>query len=396
MNNTSGDYEPQADTKVTSSPIPTPDNFDTSKLSIIKVLLFGKSYLYDPKNEETILEIIKIRVSIIGVVVALIGAYVGFKNIESITKNSADDRINQRFVKSVEQLSSKDIFVKTSGIFSLENISEKSQEDAVTINKILDSFIRGHSSLPSQCPGNKDDKEHNNFPKTDGSYSANKLDLKSALMVGSNIQKKYPDSKIVFNSGEKIHRECIDFSEINLQKFYSPNTNFYNSSFFKTDLSGATLEKSNFNSSNLNDAILSNAKLGGAEFKVVVGRAAKFNNVTLTGVTFDIAVFKGADFENANMKGSTFKDINFENANLKKADFTEANLGDEKLRTAFISACNWEEATYYKEKDENSKYVEMLKKLKNSKIAKEINCEKWLTVPKALSSKTSESTPFPL
>ena len=133
----------------------------------------------------------------------------------------------------------------------------------------------------------------------------------------------------------------------------------------------------------LNGADLIHANLKGADLK-----GADLSHANLKGANLNSANLKGADLSHANLKGANLKGADLSHANLKGANLKGADLSNTQIKLA----CLWEEAIYKGDwhwdkkikawiadneqaKQDNTKYIEDLKKDKSSDLKEPSNCK---------------------
>ena len=146
------------------------------------------------------------------------------------------------------------------------------------------------------------------------------------------------------------------------------------------NLSSTNLEDANLQGAHIHRANLSNAKLKKANLKSADIYLSNLSNANLS---------------NANLKDADVYRANFSNANLKSVDITNANLSSAILidtknltPTQIKSACNWENAFYkgqfdddYEEwiidKQANQQFIELLQQAHASDPKQPVDCSAW-------------------
>ena len=146
----------------------------------------------------------------------------------------------------------------------------------------------------------------------------------------------------------------------------------------------------NLSSTNLEDANLEGAHIHRANLSNV-----NLKNSNLKSADIYLANLSNANLSNANLKNADIYRANLSNANLKSVDITNANLSSAILintknltPTQIKSACNWENAFYkgqfdddYEEwiidKQANQQFIELLQQAHASDPKQPVDCSAW-------------------
>ncbi len=148
------------------------------------------------------------------------------------------------------------------------------------------------------------------------------------------------------------------------------------------------LHKSIFKKANLSEANLEKANLEKANLK-----GANLEKANLKGASLIKADLSGADLEKANLKGADLEEANLKGVNVKGANLKGAYLGDILNSKQIKSACFWDKAIYTagviikqdwgfvleneRDKQDNTNYIEELKKDKSSDPKELPDCSRW-------------------
>ena len=319
-----------------------------------------------PNSRDFSLEIVKTFISAFGLAATIfagVGLYLSYQSARVDRELTQERLITDRFGKAVEQLGKeKDTTVRIGGIYALERIANDSDKDFWTIMEVLTSYVRENSSLPPELRQNpQNDKEQEQRLKELENLPEVNIDVQTALtVIGRRTNDPEPDRD-----------ERIDLTYTNLKRAYLWLVNLQRADLRFANLRGAYLE-----SANLREAYLGLANLQRAYL--------------------ELANLQRAYLKLANLQRAYLKLANLQRAYLKSANLREAYLGSAKNLTPeqIKSACFWDEAIYKGEwnwnnqiktwvasneqaKQDNTKFIEELKKDKSSDPKEPVDCSLW-------------------
>jgi len=313
---------------------------------------------------------------LLGTVVLVIGAVVGFLNYRATTENdrrtyrlSQRGQVTDRFTKAIDQLGNvTDLAARIGGIYALEQIAFDSKEVHWPVMEVLTAFLRANSN--SSPPTEKEEAEDEKA----SSYPAQKHDIKALEANVRSAKATAPPPTVAADLqaiatvlgrrhqlAEEGEHGRLDLSHVRLAEIY-----FANAHLVKANLFGAHLERADFHLADLESAIFTGAHLAGANLtgahltkaslagahlaKALLADAeldeASFNAAHLEGaflfkahlkraVLFN-AHLEGANLTSAVLEGADFTGAHLERANLEGSDLTRAQL-DAALRDASTS-----------------------------------------------------------
>ncbi|MFE5210371.1 pentapeptide repeat-containing protein [Streptomyces sp. NPDC056600] len=166
---------------------------------------------------------------------------------------TAEQQVNDRYVKAIDLLSSDRLTSRLGGLYALERIMRDSAKDHDTVVKVLSAFVREFAVEP-------DDPSEN---KIRGRYHP-PADIQAALTIIGHRPRRKESFEIDFR--HSYLRECelkdcdftgADFSDANLEGTHLTNVNF----------SQATFRDAKFSNSNWDDVKLTHAYMSGASFR---------------------------------------------------------------------------------------------------------------------------------
>ena len=193
-----------------------------------------------------------------------------------------------------------------------------------------------------------------------------RVNLREAKLGGANLQGAY--------LGE------AKLGEADLQGASLVKADLQEASLVKADLQGASLVKADPRKANLQHALYSQDTnfddvKGHIPYEIMykIAPDSKLSNADLSNANLSNADLSNADLSNANLEGANLSNANLEGANLSNANLEGAkNLTPKQIK----SACDWETATYKENENENTKYIEELKKDKSSDPREPPDCSR--------------------
>nr|WP_290224025.1 pentapeptide repeat-containing protein [Trichocoleus desertorum] len=246
------------------------------------------------KNAETALENTKIALE--NIKLAELKLNLDIQNL----KTTKHEKLSERFIKAVEQLSSEKITICLGGIYSLEKIAEDSESSDYksTVLEVLSSFVREASI---QNPPTETENETALLKKS----LHLRVDIQTALRaIGKILDKEIGCELTNINVGgaalKNLDFQTVSFAGANLRQSLFFNVNLRKAKFTGADLQGALFRDVNFN---------------GADISLADFQQSVFVEVDLGDVQM---IF--TDIRGANLKGSknlSLRDIKYAIGNQK-------------------------------------------------------------------------------
>jgi uncharacterized protein YjbI with pentapeptide repeats len=288
------------------------------------------------KSEEhkNYLERIKIAVTVIGFMATIASIYISNENSRKDRELNNNRLSNENTSRALEQLTSKEIFIRMSGIYLLNSALENSQAK----NALLSSFIiknRPRKSGIYDAFGTSSDKH---------SCEEYKRSHKINIAIEPDIQAAI---KLIGDSKEipvKINLEKVDLSGLKIS-----DTNFSNIILKGSDLHNSIFEnltatKGDFSFTDMIETkFIGEVNLKGSDF-----RNAMLCEVDFLQTTESKVDLSKTDMTDADLSGSKFSGADLSGAILIGANLSDTNLSMVRnlVLAQVISACNWERATY--------------------------------------------------
>ncbi|WP_429422614.1 pentapeptide repeat-containing protein [Nocardia sp. GAS34] len=199
---------------------------------------------------------------------------------------SQQTAITDRFRLAAEQLSSKEIDVRISGIYLFERLAKDSPADHATVYSVLAAFVRTHAPA-TNCP-------------TPPEPAATPVDIQTAMTVigRRDASREQPTDK------PDLGQTCLRGA----------------------DLGGADLGGADLGGAVLGGAVLDDANLGGAVLDGADLTDANLTDANLTDTYLDDANLTHAYLGSANLTHAYLTHANLTHANLAVANLTDADL----------------------------------------------------------------------
>ncbi len=248
-------------------------------------------------------------------------------NTLEISHNTESNSIREWHFKSVDQLWSKDIGERISGIRKLERIAKDYPTEHWAIMEELAEFIR--IQAPRQ-------EEEERSPKL-------REDIQAALtVIGQRDRKKDPENQRLDLSkvniaGAKLMKAQLQGAflyEANLEKANLIDANLREANLRGTNLKGAWLHEANLQKAYLNEANLQEAELSSTYLQ-----AASLNKANLQRADLRVAKLRGANLSEADLRGA-----NLSSTDLQWADLNKANLQGTDVSTARVQGASFDKA----------------------------------------------------
>ena len=247
---------------------------------------------------------------IIGGFVVLLGLYFTWGNLEV----SREGQITERFTRAVDQLGSKKLEIRLGGIYALERISNRSENDYWPIIEILTAYVRENSQSKNRHIKVEDVDIQNNVSLHTTYKSKVSLDIEAILTV---IRRRiYFHKELNGLDIQRTHLQHANLQGANLQQ-----ANLEEADFYYANLEGANLEGANLKGANLEGANLEGANLKGANLRHANLRWANIRRTKLVK-----AALRGSNLENASCYEANLGKAEFMKANLSHVDLRETNL----------------------------------------------------------------------
>lgn len=238
-----------------------------------------------------------------GIVLAVGGAFTAYSVL-----STREGQLDERFARSLELMSSKDVQVVSGAVFSLERIAAQSRFDRPAVIDVLSGFVRAGASLDSdgkEAPRSEVMDALRVIGRLNGLWRSPRPDLrgtcwKEAQLVSLDLSRSLLAESVF--EGAILHE--TRFREANLLR-----ANLADAMLFDADLSKAYLR----------GADLSRAALIGASLAAATLVAANLTDANLTGAKLDDAVFMGAS-----LHGASLVSPSLHRADLEGAKYTES------------------------------------------------------------------------
>ncbi|RYZ80377.1 MAG: pentapeptide repeat-containing protein, partial [Proteobacteria bacterium] len=211
-------------------------------------------------------------------------------------------QVSEQFIKATECVSSKDVLIRVAGVYSLERIGKRSDDDFRLVIEVLTALVR--QSLPSPVDRLSDEKieemaklPYKSLPSTTPQDVKAVVDVvgrrgayqKTPRNLGWIVLSHTDFSRVSFSGGNNSRKwqfHWLDFSRAVLIQAYAQEIDFIEGSFWNADL-----------------------------------RLSAFIKCVFTNYGF-----KKADLRHARFRDSKFPMSDFDDARMEKADFQGADL----------------------------------------------------------------------
>ncbi|MFI0873035.1 pentapeptide repeat-containing protein [Streptomyces parvus] len=209
---------------------------------------------------------------------------------------SAEQQVNDRYVKAIELLSSTSPTSRLGGLYALERIMRDSSKDHDTVVQVLAAFVRQFAVRPEDPTG-----------VALGRRGGIATEIQAAMTIlGHRPQRQ-----------EKF--------EVDLRNSYLRGCELRNCNFANADLSGATLTDSTLTNVDFRDATCSDT-----DFSDSIWSNVKMTSTYLSRAKLrDISIYTEVDFSFAHASYTDWTESRFhEGAIFKQAYLREANLSN--------------------------------------------------------------------
>jgi len=246
-----------------------------------------------------------------------------------------EGQVTDRFVRSVEQLGSKELSVRVGAVYSLDRIASESSRDVRPIVEILAAFVRSRGPYPGEKASSlirqryrrpkPDDFKFGTLAIEDNGANSRltrvflAADLQASLGIIASRWKPSDEQErldltacfLRAAAAPRCHILNIDFSFSDLRNVYFAETTFERTMFAGTllmdgEFSHTVVSKVVFIGSDLRGATFYKATLNCAFISCDL-RYADFTDADLTGVTFSQVDARSTDF--TGVKGLAEKQI---------------------------------------------------------------------------------------
>ncbi len=312
------------------------------------------------------------NLQIVGITIASITAFAGYKNIkiaqDKLDLDQENNRRNlsvleskqttDRFARAIEHLGDDKVDIQMGGIYELGQIGIDSHEYHWTIIEILSAFVRRKS--PSQ--------EYENYREDENSIIDIAVNVIGRRKAGQDPDCKFIDLRKVNLTEIEIEKKAnfinADFSEARLNKAKLIEINFSNAKLYRAKIAGADLSKARMNGTILIEAQLNQAKLFQADLSeadltradlteadlglVNLARSnltqSDLSRAKMTSANLDEADLSQAKLNQATLIVATFIDANLNRAEIKKGELFKANLTRANLCGADLTGSDFTKA----------------------------------------------------
>ncbi|MFI1386357.1 pentapeptide repeat-containing protein [Embleya sp. NPDC020886] len=238
-------------------------------------------------------------------------------------------QVTERFTNALERLGSDHRYVRSGGVFALEQIVQDAPEQTDHVVRILVAFLRDRAPAvgATGAPDHPDP------------------DVQTALTTLTLIR---PTGSLVDLSGLHLrgaHLAGVDLRGVDLRGVDLAGVDLRGMDLRGVNLIGADLRGTNLSSANLASANLTKARLSEAQLShAFLARAnltrANLFSATVIGASLIEADLSGAMLIGADLSGANLWDANLTDAFLLTANLSGANLLDALLVSANLSNAN--------------------------------------------------------
>jgi uncharacterized protein YjbI with pentapeptide repeats len=250
------------------------------------------------------------RITYVVAITTLIGAVGGLiyngksTNLATQQAHQAQQaQASERFSRSVEELGSPSVTVRTGAVFAFAGLMRDGHDDRAIVD-ILNSFIRLRAR-EAHAPAR---------PST-----TTPPDLAAALQV---------------LRGHQIRLKLVNLSGYDLTGVVLTRADLTRTNLRGADLTGAALDQTLFNGAHLDGARLNGAHLEGAHLDQASMTRTRLTDAYLINATLTGVDLRGADLTGADLTGADLSEAHLSRTNLERADLTGANLTGAHLARA--------------------------------------------------------------
>jgi hypothetical protein len=252
------------------------------------------------------------------------------ENTLEISHNTESNSIREWHFKSVDQLWSKDIGERISGIRKLERIAKDYPSEHWAIMEELAEFVR------IMAPGREEKEGEERSPNISP-------DIQAALTVIGRRDWNRPIQALDLSNTElrganlnRANLQGVNLDGANLQEVRLIAANLERATLKRANLEGVIMHKANLQRANLEEA-----KLQGADLDMTDLQEADLFSTYLQRTRLRAANLQRARLPRANLQGAFLSDVNWQGAalpgvNLRGADLTRAkNLDSGELEETY-------------------------------------------------------------
>lgn len=220
------------------------------------------------------------------------------ENAEKAQKITDREQLKARFIKSIEQLESKQREVRVGGIYGLSEIAESDPDNYhMEVMGILATYVRENAPDRKVLP----DKNHSQISSGETGNGADNppVDIQAALTaIGQRFNKLTEDQR------QKLlnMHQPIDLRNTNLKYIKLAGSSLRDVNFQGANLSGADLLHSDLSEANLSGTDLSRAYILAADLSRANLRDAHLYYTDLRSADLSEASISGADFSGADLR----------------------------------------------------------------------------------------------
>ncbi|MGC0422760.1 pentapeptide repeat-containing protein [Embleya sp. AB8] len=243
-------------------------------------------------------------------------------------------QVTERFTKALERLGSDLPYVRSGGIFALEQIVQDAPEQKDHITRILVAFLRDRAP----AAGTKGLPDH---PDPDVQTALTTLGLlkpTGALVDLSCLHLSGANLRGASLRGANLRDAHLNGA--NLRDAHLNGASLRGANLRDAHLNGATLTSANLRDAHLHNAHLNGAYLNGASLMGAFLTGAHLNDAYLNGVNLTDAHLTHAHLDGAHLNGAGLTDAGLSDAGLTRANLTGANLDGANLNGANLKGAN--------------------------------------------------------
>jgi uncharacterized protein YjbI with pentapeptide repeats len=272
-------------------------------------------------------------------ILAVLGASVALTYTARTYRLAHRGQVTDRFSKALERLSSSELYVRLSGIITLEQILQDAPDQATHAARVLNTFIqeRTPTKTSSALPLRRSVVEARRAarqPAPEPVHATTRPDVPPSDIQAALTALTRPASRTNVAGSQAI---CL------------AGLHLVSASFAGADLHGADLRRADLRRARLGRADFREAWLGSADLRDAIlthtdFRNADLDNADLRGANLREADLRGASLFGADLRGLHLNRLNFDGTNLATAHLTGAHLRGAHLEGAYLRGAHLEGA----------------------------------------------------
>ncbi|WP_310725772.1 pentapeptide repeat-containing protein [Streptomyces sp. N2A] len=261
----------------------------------------------DARNEfrQTVIK----SIGAIGLIGTLAFGVRGIQQTNETLEEQRKTRIADRYAKSMEQLGSKDKFVRAAGILALKRVAAESPTDHDLITETIAAFAMDKAVRPAH---NEESRERKDHPA---------IDVDAAIQALGKLNPHQGTTRL------------------RLGEIYLTNERLYDLNLHRASLTGAILSGAlGGSTTNLSNADLSYSRLRCVSLEGAKLASTKPFKTHGNRTNLQYAKLWGANLRKADLKGALMKGAVLDRTHLENADLRYAQgLTREQISQAFIN-----------------------------------------------------------